>query len=85
LEVSQAAGAYQASATFKVKITFVDVLALNPHAITIESTFDVTIVHTCATNPFTISDQTDLVYTVPADSIDSSSPTTLIAKTVVNN
>jgi hypothetical protein len=59
LEVNQAAGAYQPSATYKVKITFVDALALDPTAITIESTFDVTIVHTCATNPFTISDQPD--------------------------
>lgn len=59
LVVNQAAGAYQASSTYKVKITFVDALALDPAAITIESTFDVTIVHTCATNPFTISDQTD--------------------------
>ena len=60
-------------------------LALDPAAITIESTFDVTIVHTCATNPFTISDQADYVYTVPAGSTDSNSPTPTIAKTTVSN
>jgi hypothetical protein len=59
------------------------VLALDPAAITIESTFDVTIVHTCDTNPFTISDQADYVYTVPAGSTDSNSPTYTISKTTV--
>ena len=57
---------------------------MDPAAITVESTFDVTIVHTCDTNAFTISDQTDYVYTVPAGSTDSNSPTHTIAKTTVS-
>lgn len=58
-------------------------LALDPTAITVESTFDVAIVHTCDTNPFTISDQANYVYTVPAGSTDSNSPTYAISKTSV--
>lgn len=46
--------------------------------------FDVTIVHACAANSFTLSPQLDYAYTVPAGTVDSNSPVVPIAKTTVN-
>jgi hypothetical protein len=83
--INQAAGAYQTKATYAMKITFTDPLANNPTAITVAAEFDVTIVHTCDTNPFTLTDQVNLSYTVPAGTTDANSPTVTIAKTTVNN
>jgi hypothetical protein len=56
LSVHQAQVVYQQAATYKVKINFSDLLTISPSAITVEWIFDVTVVHTCDTNPFTISE-----------------------------
>jgi len=68
-----------------VKITFTDPLAIDPAAITVETTFDVTVQHTCDNNPFTISNQADYSYTIPKGTTDANSPTHTIAKTTVVN
>jgi hypothetical protein len=69
---------------YQVKITFYDVLTIDPVATTKEWIFDVTVRHTCDTNPFTINEQPDVSYTTPAGEVDVSTATA-IAKTVVSN
>lgn len=51
---------------------------------TVQSLFDVTISHNCDNNPFTINDQLDYTYTVPAGTVDANSPVYTLAKTVVS-
>jgi len=68
-----------------MKITFTDPLANDPVAITVAALFDVTVYHTCDSNPFTLTDQSNISYTVPAGITDANSPTTVVAKTTVNN
>ena len=67
-----------------MKISFTDPLALDPVAITKEYPFEVTIKHTCDLVAFTINEQSDITYTVPAGVADVSTDTT-VAKTVVSN
>lgn len=76
-------GAYTGLENYKVKITFTDPLALDPAAITVQSFFDVTIIHTCTSNNFALTPQLDYTYTVPAGTVDANSPTVPIAKTTV--
>jgi len=68
-----------------MRITFTDPLSNDPVALTKTAEFYVTIVHTCDTNPFTLTEQPNLSYTVPAGTTDANSPTVTIAKTTVNN
>ena len=67
-----------------MKISFTDPLALDPVAITKEYPFEVTIKHTCDLVAFTINEQSDITYIVPAGVADISIDTT-VAKTVVSN
>jgi hypothetical protein len=84
LSVYQAQVIYQVAVKYQVKITFYDVLTIDPVATTKEWVFDVTVRHTCDTNPFTINEQVDVSYTTPAGEVDVSTATP-IAKTVVSN
>jgi hypothetical protein len=67
-----------------VKISLTDPLAFDPIAITKEYSFEVTIKHTCDLVAFTINEQSDITYTVPAGVTDASTDTT-VAKSVVSN
>lgn len=67
-----------------MKITFTDPLTVDPVAITVAALFDVTVWHTCDNNPFTLTDQPNISYTVPQGTVDANSPITTVAKTTVN-